>query len=58
MGSSFGLASIFKIGGTKGQAMSKGMQRYKDREEAKKDVKFWVWMAYKNFKKGHKMITW
>ncbi len=58
MGKSFGIGEVFSMGGTKGQAISDKMKRHQSKLKATKDVKLWVWMAYKNFKKAHRMITW
>ena len=49
----FGFADVF--GSKQGK---KKLSKSFDRKNAASDAKRWVWMAYKNYKKARKMITW
>ncbi len=52
-----GFSDFFSVG-TLGKPKSKQLQKVLNRKKANEDVKRWIWMAYKNYKKAHKMITW
>ncbi|RLE43373.1 hypothetical protein DRJ48_01120 [Candidatus Woesearchaeota archaeon] len=54
----FGFSQLFSLGGGKGKPASKALAKTFKRKDAAGDAKLWAWMAYKNYKKAHKMITW
>jgi hypothetical protein len=53
-----GLSGSLSVEGAQGKPLSKGLQKVAARKAAEADAKGWVWMAYKNYKKARKMITW